>query len=184
MPYGAFVGINGVEGLLHISDISWKKIGKVEDVLQPGQVIDVKIKSCLLYTSNFKNRQYKKQWIRKSTALFVWLYTELLGVQFDDKSFVNFILVWKFFTKRHTGQGCRPVVEALFNVWQIECLQFLEGLLEHFVCTVAFTQGDNLASLYRVGRDIYALAINVNQTMINQDVYKRQNIPSKWSISC
>ena len=45
MPYGAFVGINGVEGLLHISDISWKKIGKVEDVLKPEQVIDVKIKS-------------------------------------------------------------------------------------------------------------------------------------------
>lgn len=45
MPYGAFVGINGVEGLLHISDISWKKIGKVEDVLQPEEEIDVKIKS-------------------------------------------------------------------------------------------------------------------------------------------
>lgn len=45
MPYGAFVGINGVEGLLHISDISWRKIGKVEDVLQPGQEIEVKIKS-------------------------------------------------------------------------------------------------------------------------------------------
>jgi len=45
MPYGAFVGINGVEGLLHISDISWKKIGKVEDVLKPEQEIDVKIKS-------------------------------------------------------------------------------------------------------------------------------------------
>lgn len=45
MPYGAFISINGVEGLLHISDISWKKIGKVEDVLKPEQVIDVKIKS-------------------------------------------------------------------------------------------------------------------------------------------
>lgn len=45
MPYGAFIGINGVEGLLHISDISWKKIAKVEDVLKPEQVIDVKIKS-------------------------------------------------------------------------------------------------------------------------------------------
>lgn len=45
MPYGAFVGINGVEGLLHISDISWKKIAKVEDVLKPEQEIDVKIKS-------------------------------------------------------------------------------------------------------------------------------------------
>lgn len=45
MPYGAFVNVNGVEGLLHISDISWKKIGKVEDVLQPEEEIDVKIKS-------------------------------------------------------------------------------------------------------------------------------------------
>ncbi len=45
MPYGAFVNVNGVEGLLHISDISWKKIAKVEDVLQPEQEISVKIKS-------------------------------------------------------------------------------------------------------------------------------------------
>lgn len=45
MPYGAFVNVNGVEGLLHISDISWKKIAKVEDVLQSEEEIDVKIKS-------------------------------------------------------------------------------------------------------------------------------------------
>ena len=45
MPYGAFIALRGVEGLLHISDISWKKISKVEDVLQPDQEIDVKIKS-------------------------------------------------------------------------------------------------------------------------------------------
>ena len=25
MPYGAFVDIGGIEGLLHISDISWQK---------------------------------------------------------------------------------------------------------------------------------------------------------------
>ncbi len=45
MPYGAFVALNGIEGLLHISDISWRKISKVEDVLEPEQEIDVKIKS-------------------------------------------------------------------------------------------------------------------------------------------
>lgn len=45
MPYGAFINVNGVEGLLHISDISWKKIAKVEDVLAPEETIDVKIKS-------------------------------------------------------------------------------------------------------------------------------------------
>ena len=37
--------LKGIEGLLHISDVSWRKISKVEDVLQPEQVIDVKIKS-------------------------------------------------------------------------------------------------------------------------------------------
>lgn len=45
MPYGAFVDIGGIEGLLHISDISWKKIRKVEDVLTVGQEINVKLQS-------------------------------------------------------------------------------------------------------------------------------------------
>ncbi len=45
MPYGAFVDIGGIEGLLHISDISWQKIRKVEDVLTVGQEIEVKLQS-------------------------------------------------------------------------------------------------------------------------------------------
>ncbi len=45
MPYGSFVDIGGIEGLLHISDISWKKIRKVEDVLEVGQEIEVKLQS-------------------------------------------------------------------------------------------------------------------------------------------
>ena len=45
MPYGAFVDIGGIEGLLHISDISWHKIKRVEDVLSEGQEIEVKLQS-------------------------------------------------------------------------------------------------------------------------------------------
>lgn len=45
MPYGAFVDIGGFEGLLHISDISWHKIKRVEDVLSVGQEIEVKLQS-------------------------------------------------------------------------------------------------------------------------------------------
>ncbi|MDY3973787.1 bifunctional 4-hydroxy-3-methylbut-2-enyl diphosphate reductase/30S ribosomal protein S1 [uncultured Veillonella sp.] len=45
MPYGAFVDIGGIEGLLHISDISWHKIKRVEDVLTVGQEIEVKLQS-------------------------------------------------------------------------------------------------------------------------------------------
>lgn len=41
--FGAFVDVNGVDGLLHLSQISWKHVSKVEDVLSKGDIIDVKI---------------------------------------------------------------------------------------------------------------------------------------------
>ena len=42
--YGAFIDINGVQGLLHISEISWDKDANVQDILKQGQTIKVKIK--------------------------------------------------------------------------------------------------------------------------------------------
>ena len=39
--FGAFVNINGIEGLIHISEISWDRIEKVEDVIHVGDMIDV-----------------------------------------------------------------------------------------------------------------------------------------------
>jgi small subunit ribosomal protein S1 len=41
--YGAFVDIGGVDGLLHSTDISWKRINHPSEVLTPGQEITVKI---------------------------------------------------------------------------------------------------------------------------------------------
>lgn len=44
VQFGAFVEIlPGKEGLLHISEIEWRRINKVEDVLKEGQEIDVKL---------------------------------------------------------------------------------------------------------------------------------------------
>jgi polyribonucleotide nucleotidyltransferase len=43
-PYGAFVEIlPGKDGLLHISEIEWKRLEKVEEVLSEGDVIEVKL---------------------------------------------------------------------------------------------------------------------------------------------
>ena len=39
--YGAFVDIGGVDGLLHISEISWKQIRHPSEVLREGQEIEV-----------------------------------------------------------------------------------------------------------------------------------------------
>ncbi len=44
MPFGAFAEIvDGVDGLIHISQIAQEKIGKPADVLELGQVVDAKI---------------------------------------------------------------------------------------------------------------------------------------------
>ena len=43
MPFGAFVDIGGVEGLVHISEISHQRIDHPSDVLTEGQEVKVKV---------------------------------------------------------------------------------------------------------------------------------------------
>ena len=43
--YGAFVDIGGIDGLLHISEISWGKLKHPQEVLEIGQKINVKVLS-------------------------------------------------------------------------------------------------------------------------------------------
>ena len=41
--FGAFVNINGADGLVHLSEISWDRINKPDEVLKVGQEVKVKI---------------------------------------------------------------------------------------------------------------------------------------------
>lgn len=41
--FGAFINLGGVDGLVHISQISYQHIDKPSDVLQPGQDVKVKV---------------------------------------------------------------------------------------------------------------------------------------------
>jgi small subunit ribosomal protein S1 len=41
--YGAFVDIGEVDGLLHVSDISWSRVNKPADVLTVGQAIEARV---------------------------------------------------------------------------------------------------------------------------------------------
>ena len=52
VDFGAFVDLGGVDGLIHISDISWDRIEKPSDVLEVGQEVEVKI----LKANRDKNR--------------------------------------------------------------------------------------------------------------------------------
>jgi small subunit ribosomal protein S1 len=41
--YGAFIDIGGVDGLLHVSDISWSRVTDPSSVLSVGDVLDLKV---------------------------------------------------------------------------------------------------------------------------------------------
>jgi len=41
--YGAFVDLGGIDGLLHITDMAWKRVKHPSEVVQVGQEIDVRI---------------------------------------------------------------------------------------------------------------------------------------------
>ena len=41
--YGAFVDLGGVDGLLHVGEISWSRVGNPADVLSVGQQIEAKV---------------------------------------------------------------------------------------------------------------------------------------------
>ena len=44
MPYGAFVElVPGVEGMVHISELSWSRVEKPEEAVNPGDKIEVKV---------------------------------------------------------------------------------------------------------------------------------------------
>ncbi|HYP04846.1 MAG TPA: 30S ribosomal protein S1 [Bryobacteraceae bacterium] len=43
MDFGAFIDIGGVDGLLHVTDMSWTRVNKPSDLLKPGDQVEVKV---------------------------------------------------------------------------------------------------------------------------------------------
>jgi len=43
MPYGAFVDIGGVDGLLHVSDMSYKRVEDPREIVQEGKAVEVMV---------------------------------------------------------------------------------------------------------------------------------------------
>jgi polyribonucleotide nucleotidyltransferase len=55
MPYGAFVEIiPGTDGLLHVSELEWRRIDNVADVLKEGDIVQIKVLGKDPKTGKFK----------------------------------------------------------------------------------------------------------------------------------
>ncbi len=44
--YGAFINLGGIDGLLHITDLAWRRIKHPSEILQIGETITVKVLKC------------------------------------------------------------------------------------------------------------------------------------------
>jgi len=42
-PFGAFVDIGGIEGLIPMSELAWRRVASASDVLAPGETVKVKV---------------------------------------------------------------------------------------------------------------------------------------------
>jgi small subunit ribosomal protein S1 len=43
VDFGAFVNVEGIEGLIHISEISWERVSNPSDYVKVGQTVEAKI---------------------------------------------------------------------------------------------------------------------------------------------
>jgi small subunit ribosomal protein S1 len=65
-PFGAFVDLGGIEGMLHVSELGFSRVDKPEDVLSLGQELDVAV---LKIEPGETDREGKKQHDRISLSL-------------------------------------------------------------------------------------------------------------------
>jgi ribosomal protein S1 len=42
-PFGAFVDLGGVQGLLHVSEMGWSRVSDPADIVKPGEEVVVKV---------------------------------------------------------------------------------------------------------------------------------------------
>jgi (E)-4-hydroxy-3-methyl-but-2-enyl pyrophosphate reductase len=105
--YGAFVEVNGIDGLLHVSEISWGKVDKPSNVLKVGQKIEV----CILEA----NKEEKK------LSLSMKKLIENPWENVEEKYPVGTIVQGKVVRFANFGAfiELEPAVDALVHISQI-----------------------------------------------------------------
>jgi hypothetical protein len=66
--FGAFVDIGGIDGLLHVTDMSWGRVNKPADLLKPADRIDVQILKIEQHGAGKRGRPTPGPWPPKNTS--------------------------------------------------------------------------------------------------------------------
>ncbi len=132
-PFGAFVDIGPLEGMVHISEISWGRVRHPQDFVKPGQEVRVKI-------------------------LNVDLEHQRVGLSLKRLRDNPWNSVHDHFTPGDVVVGSIASVER-FGIF-VELLEGIEGLL-HISELGPATSSDNLHSVYNAGEPITVRVLDI-----------------------
>ena len=105
--YGAFVDIGGIDGMVHVSELSWKRIGKPADVVSVGDTLDV-------YVINFDRENRKISLGARDPEANPWkLFTDRYSV--GDVAKVKVVKLMPF----GAFAEVMPGVDGLIHISQI-----------------------------------------------------------------
>jgi len=153
--YGAFIDLGGVDGLLHVGDISWGRIDKPADVLSVGDQVQVKV---LKITNEADKR-------RISLGM-----KQLLPHPWDA-------IAGKYQVGQHIHGVVRRVVE--FGAF-IELEPGIEGLIH--VSEMSWAKKVRIASdVLKVGETVEAVVLGVNAGERRISLGLKQALGDPWA---
>ena len=132
--YGAFVDVGGLDGLLHISEISWGKLKHPKEVLEIGQKINVKVLA-------MNPERSKISLGLKQTSPEPWM---VIDEKFSDGQIV-------------TGKVVQIKDYGAF----IELAPGLDGLVH--ISEIAHTRVTNIANELSIGQEVTAKILEINK---------------------
>lgn len=131
--FGVFLDLNGVDGFIHISDLSWKRVAKTEDFCKPGDVL---------------------------TAKIVEIDQEKGKVRCTVKGLTE--EPWVVFTKNYkVGDTIEGTVKSItkFGAF-VEIIPMVEGLVH--ISNLSYDKVDSVESVVKVGETVKAKIIEIN----------------------
>jgi len=131
--YGAFVEINGIDGLLHINEIAWTRIKHPSEVLKVGDKISVKVKS--VDKENKKLSLSYKATVKSPWTIFCEKYKENDVVKGTVSRIVDF--------------------GAFVMIDDIECLLHIKD--------IDWARTEKVTDALQVGQEVTAKILNISK---------------------
>ena len=152
--FGAFVDLGGLDGLLHITDMSWGRVGHPSEIVKPGQEIEVKVLNI--------DREREKI---------------ALGLKQKETS------PWEEIEKKYpVNSRVRGKVVSLMSYGAFVALEEgIEGLVH--VSEMSWTRRVNHPSeLVEVGQEVDVVVLEINKDKLEISLGMKQTEVNPWEL--